>query len=521
MDFGKLFEHPDFKEVLDDFEKLDFSPGPFSPEDKINYNDGQKATPFNKIRKYYSKYKDIFLFIAVLYDEDQKAKVMNIAKQKCGRDPPVLVEFARNMKAFLDRATQGRKDAIEFLGKEYCRGLVAFFAGTHSTDQHHRRNIHAHLNIDLGVSGKTFDITHYFHRQTPYYELEKGELESIKIYGNGKRIVTVFKKGVGQRNYTCAKFAEMILEIKWKALEYGSANSCTRRERECFAALKFRNGDVTISKVTLDGQTVQAASILELAKQNDKVFFRNKNLYDVMHFSSLKAAIKGATTLFFTAASGAAGGDATKLNNSCTDVFLMLMLQDEDEKERILDMVSKRSSKPEETRQEFEDRMDLFKQKFAKGDYAAAKNNEPTPGTSRSFMNTAGSSGNAPVTERAPVKPKRRISCCSSVTLKPKTVSGSGAGAKGTKGQAGKNCATAAGFGTLATTERAAVARDGGAEVGEEAGACGGVVNTTYFDDYGADNTSGQDSLILLGAESHPIELFRNLDWKATGPNTN
>lgn len=378
FDLARFFELPEFKDVLDDFEKLDFSGGPFDPSDVLNYNDGQNTNPFNKIRKYYGRFKDIFLFIALLYDDDQKDKVMNIVRRKCKGDRTKIAEFEGNMRIFLERAHHGRRQAMEFLGEKYRRSVIAFFAGSQMLDPTSKRNFHANLNIDLGESGLSFDITDYFNRPTPLTDTGKGELERIKIYGNGKRIVTVFKKSGRQRNYLVTKFAEMDLDIKWNVQDSsgpvaGPSTSqnpgCSRSIRgvkECAVLLKIKNGDVTIATASLDGNAVQPAEILELAKQNDKVWFKNKTLYEILHGSTLKKTIKGATTLFFTAAGG---GDATKLKNSCTDVFLMLMLQDQEEKERLLELAAKHSGKPIETREEFESRIADFKKRFDNGDY--------------------------------------------------------------------------------------------------------------------------------------------------------
>lgn len=97
----KASDEEQLQSVLADFQSLDFENNLCdNPADVINYSDGQEVNPFNKISKYYRKNKNIFLFISVLRDEEQRIKIEDLVSQKC--DDVEKAKFLRRMYIYLD-----------------------------------------------------------------------------------------------------------------------------------------------------------------------------------------------------------------------------------------------------------------------------------------------------------------------------------------------------------------------------------------------------------------------------------
>lgn len=256
----------DLNGVLEDFEKLDFSSGPHDPNDKLNYNEGLVAHPFQKLRKFYGRNKNIFVFLAALEDPVKREEIRDIIKRKCEEDSEAIQEFDQKMKQFLERAELGRKHAKMFLGNNDDLRVDALFAGYHVPGENgRRRNIHANLNIDLGKTGnQKFNLSSYFERETPNWDEENGELQAVKIFGNGKRIFKIAKTDGGQRNYMYSNGADMLLNIKWET-----------GDKMHDVVLKFREGQVVMAEPP-------SIELLEFAKKNDALLLRGKRLHVVL-----------------------------------------------------------------------------------------------------------------------------------------------------------------------------------------------------------------------------------------------
>ncbi|MGL9718214.1 MAG: hypothetical protein ACR5K9_06045 [Wolbachia sp.] len=94
------FDKSEIDSVLSDFEKLDFGNNPCNDAwDVINYNEGKKADPFDKIAKYYGRKKNVFLFIDVVFHKEKE--ILDIIGKKC--DAQAREKFRERMKIYLDR----------------------------------------------------------------------------------------------------------------------------------------------------------------------------------------------------------------------------------------------------------------------------------------------------------------------------------------------------------------------------------------------------------------------------------
>ncbi|MGL9718215.1 MAG: hypothetical protein ACR5K9_06050 [Wolbachia sp.] len=101
-------------------------------------------------------------------------------------------------------------------------------------------------------------------------------MKRAKIYGNGKRIITIEKNEKQQRNYSFTKEATCKLEISWNAKDESEKNL------NCVVVLNVNSGQISIGKSTINGKDVELKDILELAKQNEVVLIGGKALHEVL-----------------------------------------------------------------------------------------------------------------------------------------------------------------------------------------------------------------------------------------------
>ncbi|QKX02968.1 hypothetical protein GOY07_01980 [Wolbachia endosymbiont of Litomosoides sigmodontis] len=271
QDEHKFDNNPEVQSVLSDFDNLDFSNGPFNyPLYSMNYNEGKEANPFDKIAKYYGRNKNVFLFIAMLRDKWQSEKIIDIVSKKC--DVQAQEKFIERMNIYLNRVNKGELDAKEFLNSD----LAAFFNGYHTACQGHNCNIYKNLNINITEPEQTLEISHLFTKKTKKMERSKSELKRVKIYSNGKRIVTIKKNEKQQRNYFFAELAICDIEISW------GTEDKSGKDLNCVAVLNINSGQINIGKLTIDGKNVELKDILELAKQNEAMLIKGKALHEVL-----------------------------------------------------------------------------------------------------------------------------------------------------------------------------------------------------------------------------------------------
>lgn len=263
QDEHKFDDDPEVQNVLSDFDSLDFSGGPFNHHlYDMNYNEGKKANPFDKIAKYYGRKKNVFLFVDVVFRKEKE--IMDIISEKC--DAQAREKFRERMKIYSDRIGQGINDAKEFLNSD----LTAFFNGYHVACPGRDRNIHENLNINITKPGQTLETSCLFNNKTKSMEVIKNEIKRVKIYSNGKRVVTIKKNEKQQRNYSFTKLAICDIEISW------NAKDTSEKDLSCVIVLSINSGQISIGKSTINGQNIELKNILELAKQNEAVLMRVK-----------------------------------------------------------------------------------------------------------------------------------------------------------------------------------------------------------------------------------------------------
>jgi hypothetical protein len=152
------FYDAEAQDVLSDFEKLDFVNNPCSnSSDEINYNEGKKANPFDKMAKHYGRKKNVFLFISMLRDEEQSKKIIDIIDKKC--DVNAKEKFIERKNIYLARIEKGELDAKEFLNSDDFPG--AFFNGYHVACKGRNRNIHENLNINITKPKQSLEVSRF------------------------------------------------------------------------------------------------------------------------------------------------------------------------------------------------------------------------------------------------------------------------------------------------------------------------------------------------------------------------
>ncbi|WCR59864.1 MAG: hypothetical protein PG978_001312 [Wolbachia endosymbiont of Ctenocephalides felis wCfeF] len=207
------------KEVLSDFEKLNFSFKDNKCEDSsdsVNYNNGRPADPFDKIANYYRGRNDIFLFNYVVLSKQKE--IMDILNKKfTPKDQEQLKEnFKKRLGRYLLRIDEGMNDAKEFLGED---DLIGFFDGCYWPDEKAGRLVNHYDNLSINITkpGQSLETSRLFSNKTERMEVIKNEIKRVKIYSNGKRVVTIEKNEKQQRNYSFTKFAICDIEISWNA----------------------------------------------------------------------------------------------------------------------------------------------------------------------------------------------------------------------------------------------------------------------------------------------------------------
>lgn len=259
QDKHKFDDDPEVQSILSDFEKLDFENNPCNDAwDVINYNEGKEANPFDKIAKYYGRKKNVFLFVDVVFHKEKE--VMDIISKKC--DAQAREKFRERMKIYSDRIWQGINDAKEFLNSNDFPG--AFFNGPHTGEN---RNIYQNLNIKV-KPGQTLETSSLFNK--------KSEVKRVKIYSNGKRVVTIEENEKQQRNYSFTEFAICDIEISWDIQDESG------KDLSCVIVLSINSGQISIKKSTIDGSNVEPKDILELARQNGVALIGGKTLHEIL-----------------------------------------------------------------------------------------------------------------------------------------------------------------------------------------------------------------------------------------------
>jgi len=110
-------------------------------------------------------------------------------------------------------------------------------------------------------------------------DAEKSELIRIKLFGNGKRLVTVFENDQGQRNYQFSRLVNANWGIEWDFKKKDD----TEQQHKGELLLNIKNGVVSVLQAKIDGNLVDPPGILEGAMGNNEVRFRGKGLYDVLN----------------------------------------------------------------------------------------------------------------------------------------------------------------------------------------------------------------------------------------------
>lgn len=264
------------QEIFADFQKLEFSPGPFSASDEINFNDGLEANPFDKIAKVYGRHKDVFLFKAVLMNAEKRANVLEIVEEKCkglSNGTALVQKFKKRMETYLERISGGAADSRLIVGE----GIDGFFHGCYFANNGQRRNPHQNLNVNACAPGESFDMSTLFDKRTQRMEVEDGKLERIKLYGNGKRIMNVIKQEGGRRNYVFSKLANINLAVEW--IGHDANNG---QDVPCRLVLQMNNGQLAVKQSCVNGQNVGLAEMIEYAKQNKKILIRGNALFKVV-----------------------------------------------------------------------------------------------------------------------------------------------------------------------------------------------------------------------------------------------
>lgn len=269
----KLEDDPE-KDVFADFKKLVFSSGPFPSSDELNYNDGVDANPFDKISRVYGRHKDIFAFNDVIVSSRKREKIMDIVRENCDEEDEdtfrMVQNFERKMDTYYERFVEGREDAKAILEDKEIQG---FFHGSYITKQGQPRNIHATLNVNLTKNEQSVDAKAILTRVIPKMISEKSEIERVRIFGNGKRIMNVVKGVNGQRNYTFTKLAKVDLEIEWVGKEQK-----TDMPLLCCMVLEIKSGQIGMKYATIDGVYVKLPTMQGYAAGNKQVLIRNKSL---------------------------------------------------------------------------------------------------------------------------------------------------------------------------------------------------------------------------------------------------
>ncbi|WP_246210160.1 hypothetical protein [Wolbachia endosymbiont of Atemnus politus] len=266
------------EEVLSDFKELNFN---FkdnkceNPSDKVNFNNGWPADPFDKIANYYRWEKDIFLFNHVVLNK--RKEIMGILDKKfTSQDQEKLKEnFKKRLGRYLLRIDEGMNDAKEFLNKD---DLIGFFDGCYWPDKKagHLVNHYDNLSINITKPGQSLETSRLFSEKTKRMEIIKNEVQRVKIYSNDKRIVTIEKNEKQQRNYSFEKSAICDIEISWDAKDKSG------NDLNCVVVLNIDSGQIGIKKSVINGKNVEPKEILELAKQNEAVLIGNKALHEVL-----------------------------------------------------------------------------------------------------------------------------------------------------------------------------------------------------------------------------------------------
>ncbi|MDR1139404.1 MAG: hypothetical protein LBJ80_04015 [Rickettsiales bacterium] len=236
----------------------------------MNYNEGKEANPFDKIAKYYGRKKNVFLFISMLQDKEQSEKIINIVSKKC--NVQAKEKFIERMNIYLDRISKGERDAKEFLNSNDFPG--AFFNGPHTGEN---RNIYQNLNIKV-KPGQTLETSSLFNK--------KSEVKRVKIYSNGKRVVTIEENEKQQRNYSFTEFAICDIEISWDIQDESG------KDLNCVIVLSINSGQISIKKSTIDGSNVEPKDILELAEQNKDMLIEGKVLREALQVLCEKKSVQ-------------------------------------------------------------------------------------------------------------------------------------------------------------------------------------------------------------------------------------
>jgi hypothetical protein len=263
------------KEVLSDFKKLRFDFEGNKCEDlndSVNYNNGRPADPFDKIANYYRGKNDIFLFNYVVLSKQKE--IMDILDKKfTSKDQEQLKEnFKKRLGRYLLRIDEGMK---EFLEED---DLIGFFDGCYWPDEKAGRLVNHYDNLSINITkpGQSLETSRLFSSKTKRMEVIKNEVKRVKIYSNGKRVVTIEKNEKQQRNYSFTKLAVCDIEISW------NAKDTSEKDLSCVIVLSINSGQISIGKSTIDGKDVELKDILELAKQNKVALIGGKALHEVL-----------------------------------------------------------------------------------------------------------------------------------------------------------------------------------------------------------------------------------------------
>ncbi|MCM1001327.1 MAG: hypothetical protein KTV72_03280 [Wolbachia endosymbiont of Melophagus ovinus] len=179
------------------------------------------------------------------------------------------------MGRYLLRIDEGMNDAKEFLEED---DLIGFFDGCYWPDEKAGRLVNHYDNLSINITkpGQSLETSRLFSNKTKRMEVIKNEIKRVKIYSNGKRVVTIEKNEKQQRNYSFTKFAICDIEISW------NAKDASEKDLSCVIVLSINSDQISIKKSTIDGSNVEPKEILELAKQNEAVLIKGKALHEVL-----------------------------------------------------------------------------------------------------------------------------------------------------------------------------------------------------------------------------------------------
>ncbi len=164
-------------------------------------------------------------------------------------------------------------DAKEFLKED---GLVGFFDGRYWPGENAEVNHYDNLSVNVIKPEKSLETSHLFTHKIERMKRNKNEVKRVKIYSDGKLIVTIEKNNKQQRNYRFAKDATCNMKIRWSA-EDEKGNSVN-----CFISLNVNPSEIEIGQPTINGKDVELDKILKLAEQNEDVLIEGKALHEFL-----------------------------------------------------------------------------------------------------------------------------------------------------------------------------------------------------------------------------------------------